>query len=95
MTSLPFRQTGSRRTGDTISRDRPLFGDIMFDGEEGPFSAISVDVPDAELAEYEDTEFHHHHADHREWIQVPGELLNRYKHTFQVHQDPGAGPQGK
>src|SRR5438105_14463515 len=69
--------------------DRPLFGDVMFEGEAGPFSAVSVDVPDEELAEYEDTEFHEHHAVHREWIHVPGELLNKYKQTCHVHEDPG------
>jgi hypothetical protein len=70
--------------------DRALFGDEMFDGEEGPFSAISIDIPDSELAEYKDEQFKDHHPDHEEWIQIPGELLNKYLDTAQVEHDPGS-----
>ncbi len=85
-----IRESGFRANEGHNFADRPLFGDVMFEGEEGPFSAISVEIPDEELSEYEDVAFQNHHAHHREWIQVPAELVNRHIRTAQVHEDPGS-----
>lgn len=58
--------------------DQTLFGDPMFEGEQGPFSAIELDLPEEEIAEYEDLQFHCHHSDHREWIGIPADVVNRH-----------------
>jgi hypothetical protein len=47
----------------------------MFEGEEGPFGGIEVEIPDADIAEYEQEM--PEGSDHREW-HVPHDVANRY-----------------
>src|SRR4051812_28894076 len=87
----PILTNGFRAGEGQDFADRALFGDVMFQGEEGPFSAVSLDISDEKLSEYEDVQFQDQHPDHKEWIDVPAELLNKYLGTAQVHEDPDAG----
>jgi hypothetical protein len=85
--NVPGIQRNGFKEGNHWFADRAMFGDITFEGEPGPHSAVELDIPEDAIAEWEDTMFHDQHPDHREW-EIPHDVLNRHLGTATVLPQP-------